>query len=133
MITLENMDRRHYSRNPKIMHALLTLGLTEELGQGVRLMRRALKKNNNPPPTFEANHDQVKVVFRRPRGAVERPEVRQALDHYFAANAEITRRQIEAFGNIGGTSAKKLIQGLLRAGYLQKIGQGPGTRYIKRG
>lgn len=132
IITLENIDKRHYSRNPKIMHALLILGLTEELGQGINMMRSLLKTNGNPQPEFIANPDQFKVIFYRPRKPVSQNDARRILDDYFSANDFISRRQIESICGIGSTSAKYLIEKLLKGGYLEKVGNGPATRYEKK-
>lgn len=132
IVTLENMERRHYSRNPKIMHALLTMGLVEELGQGIHLMRHSLKRNGNRPPEFSESQDQFKVLFRRPKGTVsslDAQEVQKILNDYCAANETVSRRQIEALCGVRSTAAKYLIQRLLREGRLKVVGRGPGTRY----
>lgn len=131
VITLENMDKRHYSRNPKIMHAMLILGLTEELGQGISMIKRLLKINGNPPPEFVANPDQVKVIFYRPRKKISETDIRKNLDEYFVNNELISRKQLEALCNTGSTSAKYLLEKLLKDGYLRKVGSGPATKYKK--
>lgn len=132
-ITLENIDKRHYSRNPKIMHAFMILGLTEELGQGIHLMRQALKTNGSPPPEFVTNPDQLKVIFRRPRAPMAKSNMKNILDDYFSTNNAITRKQIEGLCNISSTGAKYLIEELLGEKYLKKTGQGPATRYERGG
>lgn len=131
IITLENIDKRHYSRNPKIMHALVILGFVEELGQGISLMKSALKKNDNPPPEFSTSPDQFKVVFRKPRQVRSENDIRQILDNHFVSNPFISRRQIEALTGLGSTSIKYLIRKLLDEEYLTLVGQGPATRYKK--
>lgn len=128
-ITIENIDQRHYSRNPKIMHALMILGLVEELGQGVSLMKRSLKANGNPPPEFAASPDQFKVTFFRPRGSTAEDDIRKRLDAYFSAHPMISRRQIEAIFGLGTTTAKYLVDELLKKGYLVRRGRGPATKY----
>lgn len=131
IITLENIGSRHYSRNPKIMHALLILGLTEELGQGITLMKNSLKKNGNPSPEFTASSDQFKVLFYKPRGMAGDFDVKKTLDDFFAKENTLSRKQIEALTGLGTTSAKYLIQDLLKKGYLKSVGRGPSTRYQK--
>jgi ATP-dependent DNA helicase RecG len=132
VITLENIDKRHYSRNPKIMQAMLILGLTEELGQGISMMKHMLKANGNPPPEFIANPDQFKVIFYRPKASVSKGDIKNLLDGYFEGNTTISRRQIETICGVGSTSAKYLIEELLKNGYLLKTGKGPATRYKKQ-
>jgi ATP-dependent DNA helicase RecG len=131
-VTLENLGTRHYSRNPKIMHALVILGLVEELGQGIELMRRALAKNGNPAPEFRATADQVTVTFRPPRRRLSDREITEVLDEHFDAHRTVTRRQIEQLLGIGSTMAKKRIKELLQRGYLQREGSARSTRYRKR-
>ncbi len=131
VITLENIDKRHYSRNPKIMHALLILGLTEELGQGINMMKRLLKANGNPPPEFLANTDQFKVIFRRCRKMRTGADPKKIVRDYFEANEFISRRQIESLCGMGSTSAKYFIEKLIREGTLKREGSGPATRYRK--
>lgn len=132
LITLENIEHRHYSRNPKIMHALLILGLTEELGQGITLMKNALKKNGNPPPEFGALSNQFKVIFYKPKELVSPMNVKKILDEFFDNQEILSRRQAEALTGLGTTSVKYLIQDLLREGYLKSMGRGPSTRYRKK-
>lgn len=132
VITLQNIEHRHYSRNPKIMQALLILRLTEELGQGITLMKVALKKNGNPLPEFVENTDQFKVIFRQGRKDYSDRDIKTIFEEQFISHDTLSRLQIEALTSLGPTSAKYLIQKLLQEGYLQKIGNGPATRYGKK-
>ena len=54
-ITLENMRTEHYSRNPRIMRVLKTVGLVEEYGEGVERMYREMESRLLEPPVFSAN------------------------------------------------------------------------------
>lgn len=132
MITLENIDKRHYSRNPKIMHALLILGLTEELGQGITLMKEALNRNGNPPPEFVANEEQFKVIFHRAKKYMSGSDAKLILEKYFAKGDLINRSQIESLTGFGKTRTKYFIKELLKEDYLEKIGNGPSTKYKKK-
>ena len=131
-VSVEELGKKHYSRNPKIMHALLILGLVEELGQGIALMKAALSKNGNPPPEFQVTTDQVTVVFRIPSHRVTESETNSVLDKFFEKHGTATRRQIEGALGIGATTAKKVIANLIDQGYLQKIGAARSTRYRKK-
>ncbi|MBI5300014.1 MAG: putative DNA binding domain-containing protein [Deltaproteobacteria bacterium] len=130
-ITLENIDKRHYSRNPKIMHALLIMGLTEELGQGISMMKHLLKANGNPPPEFIVNSDQFKVIFYRQKKLSSKGDAKKILDDYFEASELISRRQVESLCGIGSTTAKYLLEKLTGEGYLRRVGRGPVTQYKK--
>ena len=63
-ITVDNMRGEHYSRNPRIMRVLKTLGYVEEYGEGVDRMFREMEARLMEPPTFEATADSVTVTLR---------------------------------------------------------------------
>ena len=113
------------------MQALLILRLTEELGQGITLMKEALTKNGNPHPEFVESADQFKVIFRQGRKFYSDRDIKTLFEERFISQHTLSRRQIESFTGLGPTSAKYLIFELLQEGYLQKVGQGPATRYRK--
>ena len=129
-VTLETLGSRHYSRNPKIMHALLILGLVEELGQGISLMRKALAENGNPAPEFNVSMDHVCVTFRKPQPRTA-TALRERVEAHLATHERITRRQIEALTGLSGTTAKKLIVKLIADGLLVKHGAARSTHYRK--
>ena len=131
IITLENIDKRHYSRNPKIMHALLIMGLTEELGQGITLMKKALAQNGNPPLLFEASLDQFKVTFFRAQLERRNIDIKKLLEDYFETHETITRAELEMLTGLKRTSSKTFIRKLIDEGYIDKIGDGPSTCYRK--
>ena len=63
-ITIENMREEHYSRNPRIMRVLKTMGLVEEYGEGIDRMYREMESRLMEPPTFEATTSSVTVTLR---------------------------------------------------------------------
>ncbi|MCY3805831.1 MAG: hypothetical protein OXG91_04955 [bacterium] len=63
-ITVDNMRAEHYSRNPRIMRVLKTLGLVEEYGDGVDRMFREMESRLLEPPSFSATADSVTVTLR---------------------------------------------------------------------
>ena len=107
----------------------MILGLTEELGQGISLIKKSLRLNGNPAPEFIESPDQFKVIFKRPKGTVDKTDFQDMITHHLSVQTYITRPQIEALCGIKATRAKYLIADLLKAGILDKEGQGPGTRY----
>ncbi len=64
-ITLDNMRVEHYSRNPRIMGVLKTLGYVEEYGEGIDRMFREMESRLMQPPVFEATADSVKVTLQK--------------------------------------------------------------------
>lgn len=128
LITLENIAERHYSRNPKIMHALLTMGLTEELGQGIKLIKKSLLLNGNPEAKFMENTDQFKVIFLK---EIRNKNIKEIINQHFNNHEYLTRKQLETIANVSGTTAKKIIKDLSSQNIVKKIGTGPSTRYIR--
>ena len=62
-ITLENMRTEHYSRNPRVMRVLRTLGLVEEYGEGIERMYREMESRLLEPPVFSATDSSVTVTL----------------------------------------------------------------------
>ena len=60
-ITIDNMRAEHYSRNPRIMRILKTVGLVEEYGEGIDRMYREMESRLMEPPMFEATAGSVTV------------------------------------------------------------------------
>lgn len=63
-ITIDNMRDEHYSRNPRIMRVLKTVGLVEECGDGLDRMYREMESRLMEPPAFEATASSVTVTLR---------------------------------------------------------------------
>ncbi len=51
-VTLDNLGQKRYSRNPLLARLMYELRLVEEMGTGIRRMRRALAEIGSPPPSF---------------------------------------------------------------------------------
>ena len=62
-ITKDNMRTEHYSRNPRIMRVLNTLGLVEEYGEGIDRMYREMAARLLEPPVFESTPSSVTVTL----------------------------------------------------------------------
>ncbi|MDB5078993.1 MAG: hypothetical protein JWP00_917 [Chloroflexi bacterium] len=54
-VTLENLGQKRYSRNPLLARLMYELRLVEEMGTGIRRMRRALAEIGSPAPRFETD------------------------------------------------------------------------------
>ncbi len=62
-VTLENLGRKRYSRNPLLARLMYELRLVEEMGTGIRRMRRALAEIGSPPPRFETDFSSFTAVL----------------------------------------------------------------------
>ena len=63
-VTLETLETRRYSRNPRLAQAMYTLRLVEEMGTGIRRIKRALGALGSGPPTFVS--DRAAFLIRLP-------------------------------------------------------------------
>lgn len=149
MVSIETLGTAHYSRNPKITHALMILGLVEEVGQGITLMRESLKKNGNPKPEFLDDGNRFRVIFRAPRSTkTVRPSprgtfkmaspsedqrvtdlIRRVRRAFPRKGLSFTRGEIEYALGVKTTRAKMILRILVDAQLLVREGTGPGTRY----
>ena len=140
-ITVDNMRQEHYSRNPRIMRILKTMGLVEEYGDGVDRMFREMESRLLEPPLFNATPDSVTVTLRN-RMLVDiddqvwlrslfdvqmAPEERRAL---VVANREgsVTPRRLRELmpdADIGAILAAATAKGLLL-----RTGTRGGSRYV---
>lgn len=61
--SVEDIEKRRYSRNPLLAMYLLDLGEVEALGTGIKKIKDECAKLGSPPPLFEADKDFFKVTF----------------------------------------------------------------------
>ncbi|MYN65547.1 MAG: hypothetical protein F4X11_11030 [Acidobacteria bacterium] len=140
-ITLGNMRAEHYSRNPRIMRVLKTLGLVEEYGDGIDRMYREMEARLLEPPAFEATASSVTVTLRN-RMLVDvedqvwlnqlgRDDVtageRRAL---VAARREgaVTPRELR--GMLPETDVDTVLAQSVAKGLLTRVGRRGGSRYV---
>ncbi len=143
-ITLGNMRAEHYSRNPRIMRVLKTLGLVEEYGDGIDRMYREMEARLLEPPVFEATASSVTVTLRN-RMLVDvedqvwlnrlgRDDVtageRRAL---VAARREgaVTPRELR--GMLPETDVDTVLAQSVAKGLLTRVGRRGGSRYVLSG
>lgn len=129
MITLENIETQHYSRNPKIVQALLTLGYVEELGQGIDLMKRLLKESGNPGPVFESSSDTFKVTFIKATKGVSEEEKKSRVLNALQTAQYLSRSQLESKTGLASTTLKNVLSALVTQGRIIRTGKGKATRY----
>jgi ATP-dependent DNA helicase RecG len=131
LMTLQNLEERHYSRNPKIVHALMTLGYVEELGQGIGLIKKLLKENGNPTPAFEAFQDLFKVTFFKKQQLSNIKAARERITSILKSELALTRSQIEAKTGIKSTTLKKILASMVEDKLITRSGKGRATTYSK--
>ena len=142
-ITEDNMRREHYSRNPRIMRTLKTLGLVEEFGEGIDRMYREMERRLLQPPTFETTSSSVTVTLRNRSLAEVEDQAwllgfgkdvsageRQAL---IAARNEgaVTRRSLRQL--MAEAEVDAVLKSTVAKGLLHRVGSAGGTRYVLAG
>ena len=140
-ITLENMRTEHYSRNPRIMRVLKTVGLVEEYGEGIERMYQEMESRLLEPPVFSATDASVTVtLYNRSVIDVEEQLWLQALEGVHLTADE--RRLLIEVRRAGGSIAPRQVREampesdtrelLARAqtkGLLARVGTRGGSRY----
>jgi ATP-dependent DNA helicase RecG len=62
-VTLDTLGQKRYSRNPILTRLMYEMRLVEEMGTGIKKIRRALSELGSPPPTFTTDGDSFTVVL----------------------------------------------------------------------
>ena len=143
-ITLDNMRAEHYSRNPRIMRILKTLGLVEEYGEGIDRMYREMESRLMEPPMFEASAGSVTVTLRN-RFLVDvedqmwlmklgREDLTMNERRALVAarrNGAVTPRELRDI--VPEADAGAVLTGAAAKGLLERIGHRGGSRYVLSG
>ena len=139
-ITKDNMRAEHYSRNPRIMRILKTLGLVEEYGDGIDRMYREMEARLLEPPVFEATSSSVTVTLRnRSTADVEDQAWLLGLPDDVTASERrvlmvarrdgaVTRRALRPL--MAEPELDVALKGAVAKGLLRRLGSRGGTRYV---
>lgn len=126
-VTLENLGQKRYSRNPLLARLMYEMRLIEEMGTGIRRMRRALSEIGSPPPDFHNDSSAfVAILPARPFQEVTAPAPPVASPELTRPNPsdnaplvavfEITEaNRAEYFGLLQGGMNERQARGLLYA------------------
>ena len=142
-ITQDNMRDEHYSRNPRIMRVLKSLGLVEEYGEGIDRMYREMEARLLAPPVFEATSSSVTVTLRHRSlvdvedqawllGLAETTTATERLALIAARrDGAVTRRALRSM--MAEAQADAALTGAVAKGLLRRVGTAGGTRYVLGG
>lgn len=140
-ITIDNMRREHYSRNPRIMGVLKTLGYVEVYGEGVERMFREMASRLMEPPVFEATPVSVTVTLRN-RVLIDIDD-RVWLSHFHTDELEpdecralvaarrqgaVTPRSLRA--SMPDADVDAVLARMVSNGLLRRVGVRGGSRYV---
>lgn len=144
-VTVENIGRERFSRNPAIVRVLCDLGLARGLGYGLAHMRALMEEAHLPAPTFQETRAGFRQVLHGPSGL---PLTALPADAQALARLGLNERQVQALlyvGETGRISARELqemcsevsaetlrrdLAELVSRGLLLKVGERKATYYI---
>ena len=138
-ITKDNMRAEHYSRNPRIMRVLNTLGLVEEYGEGIDRMYREMAARLLEPPVFESTPSSVTVTLHN-RSLADVEDQAWLLD--LPEDVTASERRALLVARRDGTVTKRALRPLMpeseldaalksavAKGLLRRLGTRGGTHY----
>ena len=140
-VTEENIRTEHYSRNPRVMRVLKTLGVVEEYGEGVSRMFEAMERRLMDPPRIEATPESVTVTLSNRQAVpvadqfwLQRFQGQDLTNHERQAlvvarqQGAVTPRALRRL--FPGVRVDSIINGALRKGLLRRVGNRGGVRYV---
>ena len=143
-VTSENLRNAHAARNRQVIHALRAFNLAEDAGRGIRVILEEMAADLRSEPTFAEEidgHVTVRLPVESPVSPEERAWVREQEGHALlrpedrrvlieaARGVELTNTAVRALLDIDSTRARRGLQRLRDAGFLQQVGEGRGTCY----
>ena len=143
-VTEENIRTEHYSRNPRVMRVLKTLGVVEEYGEGVSRMFEVMDRRLMDPPRIEATPESVTVTLSNFQTVpaedqlwLQRFQDQDLTNHEQRAlvvarqEGSVTPRALRRL--LPGVRVDTVIAGALRKGLLRRVGNRGGVRYVLPG
>jgi len=136
IVTVENIRRRHFSRNPQIVGVLKAWHYIEELGFGVDRVFREMEAAGAPPPRIVDDQGVVTVtlygVTAETPPRVDRRDLNERQKQALVILAErgrITNREYRALFGIANSTAHADLTGLVDKGLIERVGIGRGIAY----
>jgi ATP-dependent DNA helicase RecG len=141
-ITMDNLLRSRFSRNPIIVQILADLGFVERLGYGLDRVVHAMRENFLPPPYFEESAGIFRVLLRNePKNDASPDFSRYSLEglnerqvsalNYLSSRKRITNREYqELCPEVHPETLRRDLSDLVSRGVLVKIGDKKSTYYI---
>jgi len=149
IVTVENIRRRHFSRNPQIVGVLRAWHYIEELGLGVDRVFREMEAFGAAPPVITDDRGVVTVTLcatgwptwaEAVRGDKEEQEGRWAAAGlnerqikglvHAAQQGSISRREYGDLTGVSHMTAYRDLSVLVQHGFLQVRGTGRAVRYV---
>jgi ATP-dependent DNA helicase RecG len=136
IVTVENIRRRHFSRNPHIVGVLKTWRYVEELGFGVDRVFREMEAAGAPPPLITDDGGVVTVTLYAFKPVSPTNAAYLGLNErqaralvILAERGQITNREYRELFNVSHTTAAADLRDLVAKGLIEQAGIGRGTYY----
>jgi ATP-dependent DNA helicase RecG len=140
-ITVENMVRERFSRNPVIVQVLADMGFIERLGYGIDRMLHLLQEAKQPAPRFEETTAGFQVtLWAHPARAAIKPARWARLDlnarqelavQYTIQHQRITNREYQKLcSDVSAETIRRDLSDLVHKDILLRIGRKRATYYI---
>lgn len=140
-ITVENIVRERFSRNPAIVQVLADMGFIERLGYGIDRMLRLLEEAGHPPPLFEETTAGFRVTLYARSAAppaqrsrwphLELNARQEEAVHYVIAQGRITNREYQTLcPDVSAETIRRDLSDLVHQDVLLRIGRKRATYYI---
>ncbi len=123
-------DGTTYLRNPHLARIARHFGIIEKLGTGIRLILESCNKAGIQKPEFIEGADSVKVVFSFLPSIKTVASDDDKLMALFEMRDALTHGQIEKFLHVSRNTVTRKLNQLIKAGKIQRVGKGPGVKYI---
>ncbi|MDY2964333.1 MAG: ATP-binding protein [Streptococcus dysgalactiae] len=123
------------TRNPTIASLLRKIGLSEKAGSGGQKIFDMAAKHNLILPTIQSPFDSTTIIIWKvdfKHNINQLPELDKSILEFISANGSIKRKQIENDLGLSGQeySYRKALDRLTEKGFIKRVGNGPGTKYI---
>jgi ATP-dependent DNA helicase RecG len=136
IVTVENIRRRHFSRNPQIVGVLKAWRYIEELGFGVDRVFREMEAVGATPPLITDDGGVVTVTLCAVKPVAPTDVVRLGLNErqtkalaILAERERITNREYRELFNVSNATAYADLTGLVEKGLVERAGVGRGVFY----
>ncbi len=135
IVTVENIRRRHFSRNPILVSVLRTWHYIEELGFGIDRVFRVMEEVGVQPPKIVDDHGVVTVTLY---SAKERSQLPGSADLnsrqmqawlFIQKSGSISRKEYAELVGLSATTAFRDLDEMVEKGILRAIGGGRSRRY----
>jgi ATP-dependent DNA helicase RecG len=136
IVTVENIRRRHFSRNPQIVGVLKAWRYIEELGFGVDRVFREMEAASAPPPHIIDDGGVVIVTLYAVKPAVPKAVAGLGLNErqiralaVLGEKGRITNREYRELHNVSHTTAAADLRDLVAKGLIEQVRTGRSTYY----